>query len=86
MNRLAESVHAPMNVISTAARVQLPAVFLQSGADTLVPPPLQDRVIQSYAGAKQIVFMDDLDHDGLATDIHESLIRNSLHWLLDQTS
>lgn len=86
MNRLAESVHEPMNVISTAGNVRLPAVFLKSGADTLVPPQLQDRVIQSYAGSRRVVLMDNLDHDGLATDVHEELIRDSLRWLLTQTS
>ncbi len=85
IHRLAESVHEPMNVLKTAGKVGLPAVFLQSGADTLVPPDMQNRVIQEYGGDHQLVVMEDLSHDGPATDEHEQRIRDSLHWLLEQT-
>jgi pimeloyl-ACP methyl ester carboxylesterase len=86
LNRLAESVHDPMNVHSTSGKVRLPAVFLQSGADTLVPPEMQDRVIESYRGNLQRVWLEGLAHDGLATEEQEHEIRLSLHWLLRQTS
>ncbi len=85
LNRLADRVHRPMNALFTASQVQLPAVFLQSGADRLVPPALQNKVIAEYAGKHQVVVMDDLDHDDLTNEHHDQRIRDSLHWLLDQT-
>lgn len=85
LNRLADRVHQPMNAILTASQVQLPAVFLQSGADRLVPPELQNKVIAKYAGNHQLVVMDNLDHDDLTDEHHDKRIRDSLHWLLDQT-
>lgn len=85
VNRLANSVDDSMNVMVTATQVRLPAVFLQSGSDTLVPPALQKKVIDAYEGIHQVVVMEDLDHDGLATSDHENQIRQSLHWLLKNT-
>ncbi len=85
LNRLADSAHQPMNAIRMASLVQLPAVFLQSGADRLVPPEIQNKVIAEYGGNHQLVVMEDLGHDDLTNEHHEKRIRESLHWLLSQT-
>jgi pimeloyl-ACP methyl ester carboxylesterase len=85
IHRLAESLYEPMNVMLTAGRVALPAVFLQSGADTLVPPEFQDRVIQTYRGDFQKVVLAGLSHAGVASEAQEAQIRHSLQWLLAQT-
>jgi alpha-beta hydrolase superfamily lysophospholipase len=70
-----------MNAALTASQVQLPAVFLQSELDTLVPVAHQDQVIRSYAGPRQVVVLEGLPHDGIATDAHVPLIRQSIDWL-----
>ncbi len=85
VKRVAESLHEPMNVLLTANHVHMPAVFLQSGADTLVPPEMQNKVIEAYRGPYQVVVMDNLSHDAVPNEDHERLIRQSLNWLLQQT-
>ena len=85
MNPVVESLCDSMNAMQTARRVILPAVFLQSELDTLVPLAYQNQVVDAYAGQHKIVLMEGLDHGGVATELHESLIQYSIRWLWEQT-
>ena len=78
---VAESLIEEMNAELTAPRSTAPAVFLQSMADSVVPPSLQNQLIDCYAGPTRVVSMDGLDHDGIPTDEHEALMRESFEWL-----
>lgn len=85
VDRVAESVHARMNALVTAAEVDMPAVFIQSGADTLVPPAMQNQVIAAYRGQSRQVYLAGLAHDGVADPEQETLIQRELYWLFSQT-
>lgn len=82
---VAESLHDSMNALVTASRSFLPAVFLQSELDSLVPVDHQNEIISTYAGPHQVVLMKGLGHGGVATEFHEPAIRASLGWLWERT-
>jgi len=82
---VAESLCDSMNAMLTARRVGLPAVFLQSELDTLVPVAYQNQLIEAYAGQRRVVLMKGLAHGDIATETHESLILESMRWLWEQT-
>ena len=82
---IAESVCDSMNVFHTAVKANLPAVFLHSELDSLVPLAYQNKVVEAYAGASRTVLMHGLSHGAVATDIHEPMIDESLRWLCEQT-
>lgn len=83
---VADSLADDMNAIVTAGKVDLPGVFLQSQQDELVPPAMQQSVIDAYAGPLELVVLEGLSHGGVATEYHEPFIRDALQWLWDQTS
>jgi len=76
-----DSLCDSMNAMLTARQVKLPAVFLQSELDTLVPPSDQDQLIEVYAGPRRIVPLEGLGHGCVATELHEPLIEASVQWL-----
>ncbi|TWU47483.1 Alpha/beta hydrolase family protein [Rubripirellula tenax] len=85
VDAIAESVCDEMNAMMTAPHVRYPAVFLQSGSDDLVPPEMQNEVIEDYAGDHQLVEMEGLDHGGIASDRHDKQIRSGIQWLWQRT-
>ncbi len=82
---IAESVCDEMNATSTAPRIPYPAVFLQSQLDDLVPPSMQNDLIERYGGTRRVVELLGLDHDGVATDGQMRLIESEVRWLWQQT-
>lgn len=83
---IAKSLIDPMNATVTAAQVSLPAVFLQSAEDTLVPPSLQRQVHEAYAGKKKIVWLHGLEHHELPDESHEPAHGDAIVWLWQQLS
>ena len=82
---IAESLVHDMNAELTSPLVSAPAVFLKSMSDSLVPPKLQDRLIDLYGGQSQVVAMEGLEHDGIPDDEHELQIQRSIAWLWQQS-
>jgi pimeloyl-ACP methyl ester carboxylesterase len=83
---VADSLRDSMNAIVIAEKVTWPAVFLQSELDELVLPEMQNKVIEAYAGEKQMVVLEGLSHGGIASEDDEQLIDQSLHWLWSETN
>ena len=81
---IAESLVREMNAEKTAPQSTAPAVFLKSMSDNLVPPKMQDRLIETYGGPNRVVSMDGLEHDGIPNDEHQKLISEALVWLWQQ--
>lgn len=81
LDPVAESVCDTMNVLVTAASVELPVVFLQSECDTLVPRELQSQVHASHPGPQRVVTLEGLEHDGIPDDTHQAAIADALRWL-----
>ncbi|MCP4889168.1 MAG: alpha/beta hydrolase [Rubripirellula sp.] len=70
-----------MDAMATARRCYLPAVFLQSELDQLVPASYQNRLIRAYRGPKRTVILEGLGHDCIPTENHQLRIEQSIHWL-----
>jgi pimeloyl-ACP methyl ester carboxylesterase len=80
-----ESLCESMNAMHTAAQVRIPAVFLQSELDSLVPAEDQNHLIATFGGPSQVVVMKGLEHSCVATDEHLPLIADSIRWLWETT-
>jgi pimeloyl-ACP methyl ester carboxylesterase len=85
MDPVVESLCDPMNAMLTARRVNLPAVFMQSELDTLVPLAFQNQLVDAYLGQRQVVLMEGLSHADLATEEHAPLIKDAMQWLWQHT-
>jgi pimeloyl-ACP methyl ester carboxylesterase len=76
---VALAVPADLDSIANAAKATAPAIFILSGADTLVPPVYQQKVVDAYAGPKSIVHVPTAGHN----DPVEGKYRVQLEQLID---
>jgi alpha-beta hydrolase superfamily lysophospholipase len=60
---IALAVPSDLDSIANAARVHAPAIFVTADADSVVPPPYQTRVVNAYAGPKQLIHLPGADHN-----------------------
>ncbi len=84
MQRIVAHLPDELNAIHSAGQCQLPAVFLMSERDELVPPPLQRNIHRAYAGDQRVVTLADLGHGGPIDDQHLPEIMSAIHWLAEQ--
>jgi len=82
---VADQLAPAMNAIYTASSVNVPAIFLQCQNDSLVPPALQQRIRDAYAGPQTLVKLDGLDHDGAMDEQHLPAVRDAVRWLREQS-
>lgn len=78
---VAESLPDTMNLLITAPKVNRPAVLIQSLADELVPPSLQQKVIDAYAGEIDLVALDGLSHGGVPNERQQERIAGAVEQL-----
>lgn len=71
-----------LDVFKSARQCELPAVFLMSELDTLVPPDLQRQIHAAYAGEHYLVTLTDLDHAGVIDEQHRGDIERAVSWHL----
>lgn len=67
--------------IRNARACQCPAVFLSSRQDETVPATYQDKVIQAYGGARQIVSLQDADHSTSLNLAEQREYSRNLEWI-----
>ena len=79
-----ESLVDSMNSLVTGPQCQLPALFLQSELDTLVPLAMQRKVHVAYAGRKRIVTLLRLGHNGTPDESHHAEIAAGIAWLWNE--
>ncbi len=85
VRKIAEELCDEMNAMKTAPLVSYPAVFMQSGEDEVVPPSIQNELIQVYGGDRRVVHLAGLRHAGLANPEQEVLIQSEIRWLWERT-
>lgn len=85
MNRIVDHLPDDMDAVEVARWCPMPAVFLASQHDSLVPLKIQSEIHRSYAGPHQVVILDGLDHDGVMEEQHVSPVQSAANWLLQQT-
>ncbi|HEY2588636.1 MAG TPA: alpha/beta hydrolase [Tepidisphaeraceae bacterium] len=70
-----------LDSISNAAHCSAPAVFVLSGADTVVPPRFQQMVVGTYAAPKRVIDVPGASHnDPLPRDAGER-VQRAIDWL-----
>jgi hypothetical protein len=68
---------------TSAAKVKAPAIFVLADKDDFVVPTNQKKVVDAYAGPKQIVPMTGGHNDGITADA-QALFQKGLDWLWEQ--
>ncbi len=58
----ADQAASQLDALSAARQCEVPALFLSSRQDRIVPPACQDELMDAYAGPKRIVPLADADH------------------------
>lgn len=81
---VAQGVPGELNSIRNATQCRVPAVFIMSGRDRVVPPRYQQRIHRAYAGPKKIVVDPEADHATLMDKSVEEEYRQALAWLEKQ--
>lgn len=71
-----------LDSIRNAARCHgIPAVFIGSARDRLVPPQYQVRIVKAYAGPKRIMRLRKANHSTPMNAMEQIRFRNELAWL-----
>ncbi len=78
---VALQVPGELNSIHNAPRVRAPAVFLLPSRDSLVPSLYQRMVADAYGGEKQLLVLEDADHNSGITGKDERRLQQALDWL-----
>ena len=68
--------------IRNASRCQgIPAVFVGSARDRIVPPNYQARIVKAYSGPKRIMRLRKANHSTPMNAIEQIRFRNEMEWL-----
>ncbi|WP_417737118.1 alpha/beta hydrolase [Rosistilla oblonga] len=81
---IAASIEAKMDATTTAGHCQLPALFVQSQLDALVPARLQQSIIDAYAGPHRLVVLPEAQHDTPYRPDDLDAIQSGLQWLMPE--
>lgn len=78
---VAMRIPSDLDSIENARRATAPAIFLLSGADTVIPPKYHHMVVDVYAGPKRVIDIPGAGHDdALPHEAAEALSRDR-DWL-----
>jgi pimeloyl-ACP methyl ester carboxylesterase len=77
------AMHVPpqLDSIRNARNVNVPAVFVLTGQDTVVPLKYQSKVEQAYRGEKRYVRMPDSEHNAVLEGVAATEYQAALDWL-----
>jgi pimeloyl-ACP methyl ester carboxylesterase len=81
---VAAQVPADLDSLKNAKRIHVPAVFILSGSDEVVPPAYQQKVVDAYAGEKRVIHADDATHNTPFTPKVEKELSSQLRWLWEK--
>jgi pimeloyl-ACP methyl ester carboxylesterase len=78
---IALQIPADLDSLANARQLKVPAVFVISGNDEVVPPAYQRKVADAYAGPKQIITAQAASHNTPFTEETETQVREQINWL-----
>jgi pimeloyl-ACP methyl ester carboxylesterase len=81
---IARQVPLELDSVRNARRCRVPAVFVTSGADRVVPPCYQEKIIDAYAGEKCILRRENADHTTPLQPEQAHQYGHLLQWLRDR--
>ena len=70
---VAAGVPKELDAIANARRVRAPAVFIRSMSDEIVPVSYQQKIIDAYAGQKQIVEFAGAEHNAPLDEVDDEI-------------
>lgn len=70
-----------LDAVANAARCQVPALFVQSAKDRLVPVSFQNEIIDAYAGPKRVFVIAEADHHDPLPEAQTAAYLEALEWL-----
>jgi pimeloyl-ACP methyl ester carboxylesterase len=73
-----------LDSIENAKSCRCPALFVQSGQDSLVPIEFQNRIIHAYSGKQKTLVLGNANHDTPVLPEQETDYRDALTWLEQQ--
>jgi pimeloyl-ACP methyl ester carboxylesterase len=82
----ARQIPDELDSMSNGSHASAPALFVLSGRDSIVPIEYQRRVVDAYAGPKQILLMTNATHDSAIPPSEEARVRANLDWLWDHSA
>jgi hypothetical protein len=82
---VAREVPGELDAVANAAAAGVPAVFLMSGLDTMVPPKYQRLIFRAYAGPKRRVILPKAGHNVRFSRHERHEYALALHWLRRQS-
>ena len=79
----ADRVPDPLEVLKAAANCHVPALFVSSRKDRIVPAEFHDEIFNAYAGPKKMVRLEEADHMDPISDSEWPEYEQALYWLYD---
>jgi pimeloyl-ACP methyl ester carboxylesterase len=73
-----------MNSMLNAPRVTVPAAFILSTDDEVVPPRYQERVVAAYAGEKTRIVLTGATHNAAFDGSHRAELHSACAWLWER--
>ncbi|HEV8379299.1 MAG TPA: hypothetical protein VGP99_10650 [Tepidisphaeraceae bacterium] len=81
---VAMGVPSDIDSIANAKKVTVPAVFILLDNDTVVPLKYQQKVVDAYAGPKQVIISHGGDHNSILTPAAMNELTAKIDWLWDK--
>ncbi|MDB5329149.1 MAG: hypothetical protein JWP03_300 [Phycisphaerales bacterium] len=77
------ALHVPgeLDSLENGRHIHAPAVFVLGDADTLVPPAYHQKVVDAFAGEKQVIHIPDGGHNDPVYGASAVRLEASLDWL-----
>lgn len=81
---LARHIAPELDAIRNAAAAAVPALFVMSAEDRIVPPRCQQQIIDNYAGPKRVLRLAEADHHTPMSEMETAAYCEDLDWLRRQ--
>ena len=75
-----------LDSITNARAIRVPAIFLLSERDEIVPPAYQHLVVNAYGGAKRVISLREAYHNDPIDRTALAELHNALDWLFTKPS
>jgi pimeloyl-ACP methyl ester carboxylesterase len=83
---VAMGVPSDIDSIVNAKKVTVPAVFILMDSDSVVPLKYQQKIVDAYAGPKQVIISRGGDHNSILTPAAMAELGEKTDWLWQQRS
>lgn len=75
-----------LDSLANAARCKMPAMFITSGQDEVVPLSYQQRVADAYAGPKRVLSREGANHNDAIEGNDQAWMTQQIEWLWEKAA